>query len=155
MIYIYMICTIMYNYGQLCTYIPTKPEKFAGSAGKPRVFKENQGFSSNSDQYIFWEPSDRGCCFEAFNPRLISRVIKVKSRVHHGFVTGLEKHGVFPKFRVSGSKPRVSVAKSWVVTGKSRVNHGFGVCITSDLVFSCKKLQNYQKRWTNPGNSRF
>jgi hypothetical protein len=101
------------------------------------------------------KPTKTGCCFEAFNPRLISRVTKGKSRVHHGFVTGLEKHGVFPTPRVSGSKPRVSVVKSWVVTGKSRVNHGFGVCINSDLVVSCKKWQNYQKRWTNPRNSRF
>ena len=92
------------------------------------------------------KPTKTGCCFEAFNPRLISRVITGKSRVHHGFVTGLEKHGGFPKPRVSGSKPRVSVAKSWVVTGKSRVNPGFGVCINSDLVFSCQNRQNYQKR---------
>ena len=147
----------MYNY--VHTY-QQNPRNSQGQLGNPGFSNKTQGlatltntfFGSHPTEELCFEtpattlisknatkPTKTRCCFEAFNPRLISRVIKGKSRVHHGFVTGLEKHGVFPKPRVSGSKPRVSVAKSWVVTGKSRVNHGLRVCINSDLVFSCKK----------------
>ena len=48
----------------------------------------------------------------------------------------MAKDGVSLKPRVSGLKPRVSIGKAWVVTGESRVHHGFGLLEKIDPVFS-------------------
>ena len=55
---------------------------------------------------------------EAPKPMFFSRVVMVKSRVRHGFDTGLKKPGFF-------WKPGVFQEKSRVDTGKPRVRHGF------------------------------
>jgi hypothetical protein len=66
--------------------------------------------------------------------RVLTWVVTGKSRVHHGFVTGLVKPRVSLRPGVSLPKPRVSGPKAWVVTGKSRVEHGF--CVpTLDFLF--------------------
>ena len=54
--------------------------------------------NTNHDRMLFWG-------IQRARARIISRVITGESWVHHGFVTGLEKHRVFPKARVSRSKP--------------------------------------------------
>ena len=44
-------------------YIHTnKTREIRRVSWKPRVFKQNPGFG-NSDQYIFWEPSNREALF--------------------------------------------------------------------------------------------
>lgn len=66
------------------------------------------------------------------------------SWVNHGSITGSSRvrrnPGFYIKHGVSCSKPRVSRVKSWVVTGKSRVKHGFRSFKISNPVFSEKNL---------------
>ena len=66
------------------------------------------------------------------------------SWVNHGSITGSSRvrrnPGFYIKHGVSCSKPRVSLVKSWVVTGKSRVKHGFRCFKISNPVFSGKKM---------------
>ena len=61
---------------------------------------------------------------------------------------GLEKHG-----KVSGSKPRVSVAKSWVVTVNHGVIMGLGSASILTSFFLVKNDKKTRKCVTNPGNS--
>ena len=93
--------------------------------------------------------------FGRFNPCFKTWVVTGKSRVHHGFVTGLVKPRVSLRPGVSLPKPRVSGPKAWVVTGKSRVEHGF--CVpTLDFLFKKWKKQkkNPKQLLTYFGNPR-
>ena len=78
--------------------------------------------------------------FGWFNPCFKTWVVTGKSRVSHGFVTGLVKPRVFLRPGVSLPKPRVLELESWVVMGKKRVEHGFYVPTLDFLVKINEKI---------------
>ena len=76
-----------------------QPRSFVSKHQQPQASSISKNTTNtNHDRMLFWG-------IQRARARIISRVITGESWVHHGFVTGLEKHRVFPKARVSRSKP--------------------------------------------------